>query len=281
MDKKFVILIDMDDTIECLTDAWIAWLNQKHGTDTKKEDIDCWDFAKPFPTLTEKEVYAPLYEDAFWDTVRPMPGAKETMEALIGLGHEIYIVTSSVHETISAKMTKVLFRYFPFLDWNHVIVAQKKQMIKGDILIDDGVHNLIGGDYIKILMTAQHNADYDAEANGMIRVGSWEEIYEAILYLSEDSPNVISGKCNVCGKETDKLYVCCSSCGAESFAYCEDCLRAGAEPYSALVSYISCAGNKPEDINEAYRNIIKATLKRLNVSEEKFWADVKVAFYDW
>lgn len=183
MAEKYTILVDMDDTIECLTDAWIAWLNNRHGTDTKKEDIDCWDFAKPFPTLTEREVYAPLYEDAFWDTVLPMPGAKEAMEALICLGHEIYIVTSSVHETISAKMTKVLFRYFPFLDWQHVIVAQKKQMIRGDILIDDGVHNLIGGDYVKILMTARHNMNFNAEENGMIRVHNWHEVYDAILSL--------------------------------------------------------------------------------------------------
>ena len=271
----------MDDTIECLTDAWIAWLNQKHGTNTKKEDIDCWDFAKPFPTLTEEEVYAPLYDDAFWDTVKPMDNARETMEALIAMGHEIYIVTSSVHETISAKMTKVLFKYFPFLDWNHVIVAQKKQMIKGDILIDDGVHNLEGGEYTKILMTAQHNKNYDADANGMIRVDNWRDIYDVVLELSGNRRGMRAGKCDVCGKETDDLYVCSSTCGATSFAYCEDCLKAGAEPYSDLVNYISLAGYRPEDINPYYLAVIKATLERLNISEEKFWRDVKTAFYGW
>ena len=281
MEKKFVILVDMDDTIECLTDAWMEWLNQKHGTKAKKEDIDGWDFTKPFPTLTEEEVYAPLYEDAFWDTVKPMPGAKETMEALLHRGHEIYIVTSSVHETISAKMTKVLFRYFPFLDWNHVIVAQKKQMIKGDILIDDGVHNLFGGDYIKILMTAQHNLEYDAAANDMIRVMDWGDIYYVVTQLSGQKPADRSGKCEVCGKESDELYVRSSTCGASSYAYCLDCLESGAEPYDALVSYISLAGCQPKDINEYYLEVIKATLKRLNVSDEKFWSDVKNAFYDW
>jgi hypothetical protein len=43
-------------------------------------------------------------------------------------------------------------------------------MIRGDVLIDDGIHNLEGGDYKKILFTAAHNRNYDAEANGMIRV---------------------------------------------------------------------------------------------------------------
>ena len=48
------------------------------------------------------------------------------------------------------------------------------------IIIDDGIHNLEGGDYQKILFTAPYNRDYDAEANGMIRVHSWDEIVSII-----------------------------------------------------------------------------------------------------
>ena len=44
------------------------------------------------------------------------------------------------------------------------------------MLIDDGIHNLEGGEYKKILFTAPHNRYYDAEGNGMIRVSSWDEI---------------------------------------------------------------------------------------------------------
>lgn len=53
-------------------------------------------------------------------------------------------------------------------------------MIKADYLIDDGVHNLENGNFIKILMSAPHNRTYDAESNGMIRVNNWKEIYEII-----------------------------------------------------------------------------------------------------
>ena len=42
------------------------------------------------------------------------------------------------------------------------------------------------------------------------------------------------GKCDVCGKETN-TNVFASTCGAISFAYCEECLSAGREPYDALV----------------------------------------------
>lgn len=42
------------------------------------------------------------------------------------------------------------------------------------------------------------------------------------------------GKCDVCGKEANTK-VCASTCGAISFAYCDECLNAGREPYHALV----------------------------------------------
>lgn len=82
-------------------------------------------------------------------------------------------------------MDDLLFRRFPFISWDQVIITSRKQLIKGDVLIDDGIHNLEGGDYIKILMTAPHNRDYDAEANGMIRVYNWKQIEEVINQLSE------------------------------------------------------------------------------------------------
>ena len=84
------------------------------------------------------------------------------------------------------------------------------------------------------------------------------------------------GKCHVCGAE-GKVYIASSTCGAMSSAYCRDCMKAGAEPYSDLVAYISLAGSKPEDINKDYLQIIDNTLKRLNISEEKFWQDVRNA----
>ncbi len=178
--KKLTILVDMDDTIENLTDAWIDWLNRKHGTEVRRRDITSWDFAKAFPTLSEEEAYAPLYIDDFWDTVEPMEGAYEALTKLQEDGHEIFIVTSSAYETIHAKMTKVLFKYFPFISWSHVIVATRKQMVHGDVLIDDAPHNLEDFPGERILMNAPHNRFYPAEEHDMIRVDNWSQILSLV-----------------------------------------------------------------------------------------------------
>ena len=183
--KKLTILVDMDDTVECLTDAWLDWLNAAYGRHVTKDDIKSWDFAAAFPGLTEDEAFAPLYIDSFWDTVKPMPWASEILSRLRADGHEIYIVTSSACRTIPAKMERVLFQYFPFINWDHVIIAQKKQMIFGDVLIDDAPHNLEGFDGLKILMTAPHNRSCDAKKKGMFRVDNWHTIYDLVTQYAK------------------------------------------------------------------------------------------------
>jgi hypoxanthine-DNA glycosylase len=106
--------------------------------------------------------------------------AAASLQRLTEAGHEVLIVTATPFDSVPEKIGGYLFEHFPFLTPDQVIITGRKQLIRGDVLIDDGVHNLEGGDYVKILMTAPHNRNYDAEANGMIRVHDWAEAEQAL-----------------------------------------------------------------------------------------------------
>lgn len=186
--RKLTILVDMDDTIENLLVEWVRVLNETHGRNVALDDIREWDIKKAYPGLRDADVYAPLYADSIWGSVMPRADAIVYLYKLYKDGHLIYITTSSNYKTLAAKMDRLLFRWFPFIDWSHVIVATKKQMLRGDVMVDDGPHNLVGGDYVRILMTAPHNRDYDAVSNGMQRVSNWAEVYEIITRLAENDP---------------------------------------------------------------------------------------------
>ncbi len=175
-DNSLTILIDMDDTIELLVDAWVDHLNAKYGYNTTVEDVVDWDVTKAFPGLTREQVYSVITEPEFWRSVKPVPGASEVIKGFLDAGHKVYIVTASGHDQVYSKMENVLFKYFPYFTFDDVIITTHKQLIKADILIDDGFHNLVGGDYHKILVDAPYNRQFDAEANGMVRVYNWEEI---------------------------------------------------------------------------------------------------------
>lgn len=89
--------------------------------------------------------------------------------------------------------------------------------------------------------------------------------------------------CDVCGKN-ESIGVYASSCGPISFAYCKKCALEGAEPYGAIVSYISGAVSKGEDaskeenkISPAYQDVIDISLLVANKTREEFYADINRA----
>ncbi len=181
------ILVDMDDVLEQLVEAMLRYVNERYGTSVRPEDVVQWDLTRAFPTLTREMVYSPEYDESFWSTVAPMPGADEVLRRLMEEGHEIYVVTASEYETLRQKMEDLLFRWFPYLDWSHVIITSNKQLIRGDVLIDDGPHNLIGGSYRKILFDRPHNRSFDEKSVGAVRVRNWAEIHELICRMDAEN----------------------------------------------------------------------------------------------
>ena len=176
-----VILIDMDDTMEQLLKAWLERVNAKYNKNVAYEEIKSWDVSAPYEGLTREQVYDVIKEPGFWGTVEPIEGAAEAIKHFMEAGHEVFIVTATDYESVPEKMDDLLFKWFPFIDWHQVIITKHKELIHGHVMIDDGVHNLEGNPCnIKILMTAPHNVEYDAEKNGMIRVRNWSEIEEVV-----------------------------------------------------------------------------------------------------
>ena len=183
--KTLTILVDMDDTLENLCEKWIEYLNHRHGTNVSYEDVRDWDMSKAFPTIDRDLVRAPLSDKALWDSLTPLPGAVENVRRLLSDGHKVVIVTASHPDTIEAKLNCVLFKYFPFFTLNDVIITSQKQLVRGDVLVDDAPHNLCGGTYQGILMSANHNLGFNAERHGLIRAMDWDDAYRIISQIAK------------------------------------------------------------------------------------------------
>jgi len=177
--KKLRILVDMDEVLDNLLERWVAHLNERYHTHADYQDLKVWDLTGLFPMLTGEEADRPLYDDALWKSLSPKEGSVACLKRMLDDGHEVYIVTAAVYQTLPAKM-EWLFTHYPYIKWENVIITRRKQLIRADVLIDDGIHNLEGGDYFKILVDSPNNRHYDAEGNGMVRVYSLDEAYETI-----------------------------------------------------------------------------------------------------
>lgn len=187
------ILVDLDDVLINTGEAWVDVLNERHGTTVKYSDITEWDITKFFPSLTRNEVFEPLSDGSVWSRVSPIDGARDTLERLILEGNDVYIVTSSHLETIGKKWTDVIQKFFPIIDVSKVIVTEHKQMIMGDVLVDDAPFNFYGYPrYFGILFDKPHNAWCDIKDSvglgfaSNARAKNWNEVYELIREVREE-----------------------------------------------------------------------------------------------
>ena len=182
--KSLTICIDMDDTIEYLSKAWIKWLYHQYGYHVNYEDIDSWDITKFYPHLTIEQICQPLHEPTFWDTVEPMQDAIEIIPKLKADGHKVYICTSTRYDIAPFKFDRCLFEHFPIISFKDIIMCYNKQMIKCDILVDDAPHN-IEGDYIGLLMNAPFNANFDTTSCCKVfRVFDWFDCFNKICEIA-------------------------------------------------------------------------------------------------
>lgn len=177
-DKK-IVLCDADDTIENLCETWVDCLNCRYGTTVATDDVTDWDISKFFPNLTKNQVYDPIYNKEFWKQISSIDGCSKVLNE-INMKYDLYIVTATNYQTCDTKIERIL-SLFPFLNWSQFIIAAKKQLVYGDYLIDDGVHNFNGGCYKGILFDRPHNRLFDHVAAGLTRVYTWDEIGNILL----------------------------------------------------------------------------------------------------
>lgn len=181
-----VILVDVDETIEELLNSWTHFLNKQYGTNVVKDNIKEWDMSKSYPTLTFEQLYGPLSTKEFWEDVREVPNAGHYLQRLIKDGNDVILLTSSYYSTIQNKIEHMINRLFPFIPWDNVIVTTRKYLVRGDVMIDDYEQNLIPGDWeTKILIDEPYNRDFNEREYGIIRVKSWDEIYNIINNVKE------------------------------------------------------------------------------------------------
>lgn len=183
------IMFDADDVAETLLKSWVKTLNERYGTTVSVEDVTDWDISAAFPALTKQQVYEVLQEEGLWENLTPMPGAQKYLKQLHDEGHELYMVTATDYRTCRVKIERIL-ELFPFLDAEHIIIAHHKQMVVGDVLIDDGPHNLVGGRYFRILFDQPHNRGFNEKKYGIYRAVGWEQVYKLIhenLIFSPDN----------------------------------------------------------------------------------------------
>lgn len=134
------ILIDMDGVTADLVAYWISLINRYYGEKLKVEDVNDWHVHRCTENATKEQVEEFLRDPGFFLHLKPIPFAVQTIQALMDRGHDVVFVTHCKHGHEDKRLW--IARHLPGFPMENIIFVERKELINGDVLLDDGVHNL-------------------------------------------------------------------------------------------------------------------------------------------
>lgn len=154
--KGPVILLDLDGVVADFIGKLLKTYNALYGTSFTHASVSDFMFEKCFDKETASKMYALFNEPGFFADLQKLPGADEAVTGLLEIGHvEICTTPPKIKagEPAAAGTTKALNSYavldklvwinehYPQLS-RHVTLTNKKHLVHGVSLVDDGIHNI-------------------------------------------------------------------------------------------------------------------------------------------
>ena len=178
------ILIDLDSTLTNFAEILLKWLKQDaHLLDTTTnlpftyEDIVSYNwFEENFDNP-----WWPTELKSFWFEVRVNEDAVDKILKWREQGHQVFIVTASHFNNMLGYKILSTLSDFPedTLDESDIIITRHKEIIKGDILIDDNMNNLHGFRGNRICYAQPWNKDYvGARTNDWDMIDKYIELFD-------------------------------------------------------------------------------------------------------
>lgn len=168
------LLIDLDDTITDHLGKLLHTLTIRFQKPFSMDDLKTWCVWECLG-IPDRDVKQIWLTPGFFLDVKPLPGALQALTRLHAVGHDILIVTASPPIALVDK-ERWLAEHLPWFSHENLIACHRKELIPGDVMFDDGPHNLEkwkaahpGG--VAICM----DRPYNRHVKGVIRVSSWAE----------------------------------------------------------------------------------------------------------
>ncbi len=171
---KKKLLIDMDGVISDVYGQFIKYEYNDIGLTQSLNDLKGKLEHQAFK-YHDKYVNS---ENFFYSAI-PIQGSIEAVRRLNDV-YEVFIVSSAMQFPLSlTEKINWLTKYFPFLSWRQIVFCGTKDIVYGDIMIDDHFKNLDSFQGQTILFTQPHNIDKPKGKH--TRVHNWKEIETILL----------------------------------------------------------------------------------------------------
>lgn len=182
------IMVDIDGILNTLDTTVLEIYNEDSGDNLRPKDITEYHIEK-FVKPKYRENFKNYFLDKrVWQRIEVVEYACEVLEKLWNEGYNLIFVTKTECENM-VKKRNWLNRNFPFMGADNIrkrlYSAPKKQFIRADIAIDDGLFNLIGDrTYYSICFDKPYNQT-DELIPCFTRVYDWLGVYTAVHEITD------------------------------------------------------------------------------------------------
>lgn len=189
------ILFDFDDVLNDLSKKWVAELNRRYHQSVSWNDLKEFDLTKAFTQLSNYQIFLPYLEGTLYLDINPVKEAQQLVEDL-SVEHELYVATLNLLGLDAVDLYEYLWNdesthcvdyllqflaeYYPQINHRNLMIVGRKEMLRGDVLIDDNPSYLQHFDGLRILLDKPYNKSFDDAANGVYRAFTYKDVKRII-----------------------------------------------------------------------------------------------------
>jgi 5'-nucleotidase len=185
-----LIYVDVDGVVVDLMSEWLKVYNKDYNDNVTPDMLNNgWDMPQYVKSECGSKIYEYLHHPYLYDYALPIERALYGVQKLREMGHRVVFATSTPQGVEGRKLQWLIDNHFiepkdhVFKDY---IEISDKSLLCGDILIDDGLHNVSGFKGLGILFDAPHTQKEDWP----IRIKGWENV---INYLESEKDKLPVG----------------------------------------------------------------------------------------
>lgn len=176
--RKLKIFFDIDGVLANTQKEIINRYNSEYGLNYTVENITCWDLSKVQKPGTDMSKY--FTEPGFFASLEPIEGAQEVVKILSDIGDELFVATASPVEGLSDKVLWIQ-KHYPEIPVENICLITRKDMLWGDVILDDGIHNLVAS---KFSYPIVFNQPWNREGGeDLIRAYSWQHFLKLVQMI--------------------------------------------------------------------------------------------------
>lgn len=173
-DQRLKVVCDFDDVLAVCNEYALQMLEEREGIHCDVDDIKIWGL-----TGTDIDRRLQYFKEAsFYDNQPAIPEARFFLNSLMEMAN-VSIVTAVDPEFMGNRIKRIseLFPEFPL---DHVLMGTRKDLIQSDVMLDDGLHNLVNS---SCRLPVLFDRPWNRSVSGICRIRNYDEFLTLMNHL--------------------------------------------------------------------------------------------------